>query len=94
MKKIIKIIKNLLIVSNKFENLLIVSNKFENLIYINFTKYIKTTLILLKFLSIFFIFFIICNLPLRFFNNFGYIYYLIVFFTLTLILINYFRNKT
>ena len=53
----------------------------------------KTYLLLIRFSIIFFFFFIICNLPLRFFGNLNYIYFLIVFFTLLTILVNYFRNK-
>jgi len=59
----------------------------------NFKTNGKTYLLLIRFSIIFSIFFIICNLPLRFFGNLDYIYYLIVFFTLLIILINYFRNK-
>jgi hypothetical protein len=97
MKNIIQIIKNLLIITYKFENLIIIILetllKKINFFYINLSKNKKTFLILFKFLSLFFIFFIISNLPLRFFNTFNYIYYFIVIFIITAILINYFRNK-
>jgi len=45
-------------------------------------NYYHTFLILSNLLLMLFIFFVVCNLPLRYFENFNHIYYLIVLFIL------------
>ena len=96
MKKIIKKIEDSIMITNRVENLiiliLVIFQKKINLLLIYLEKKKKTFSILVKFSILFFIFFTICNLPFRFFNNFGYIYYLIIICSISVILINYFRE--